>query len=52
MWQLVNQLPFLLFWALLLALPLWLVWKFYQVLLSIAESLAGIRQTLQERPRT
>jgi hypothetical protein len=29
---------------------LWIVWKFYQVLSRIAENLAGIRQTLQERP--
>jgi hypothetical protein len=33
-------------------IPAWIIWKFYQVLTHIAENLAGIRQTLEERPRT
>ena len=32
-------------------IPVWILWKFYQVLSRIADNLAGIQQTLGERPR-
>lgn len=33
-------------------IPALILWKFYQVLSRIADNLAGIRQTLDDRPRT
>jgi flagellar biogenesis protein FliO len=32
-------------------IPAWILWKFYQVLSRIADNLAGIRQTLGNRPQ-
>lgn len=34
-----------------LMIPAWILWKFYRVLSRIADNLAGIRQTLGDRPR-
>ena len=43
----VPEIFFLLAWV----IPLWILWKFYQVLSRIAHNLASIRQTIEERPR-
>ena len=40
----------LLVYLVFLAIPVWVVWKFYRALRRVSDELAGIREILSRRP--